>query len=68
MLAASFLSYSGPFDFGFRYKMIYEHWFSHVNEKLIPCSEEFRLERILTSDVEISGWNSEGLPGDELSI
>jgi dynein heavy chain len=26
LLSSSFLSYSGPFDFSFRYKMIYEHW------------------------------------------
>jgi dynein heavy chain len=34
----------------------------------IPVSEDFRLESLLTSDVEISGWASEGLPGDELSV
>ena len=31
-------------------------------------SQPFRLETILTNDVEISKWTSESLPPDELSI
>lgn len=31
-------------------------------------SQPFRLESILTNDVEISKWTSESLPPDELSI
>lgn len=30
--------------------------------------ESFKVEELLTSDVEISMWNSQGLPPDELSI
>ena len=48
--------------------MLYEHWQQDVKDKEIPMSEVFRLENLLTSDVEISQWNSEGLPSDELSV
>merc|ERR1719313_1181239 len=31
-------------------------------------SDPFRLEALLTNDVEISQWTSEGLPPDELTV
>jgi len=34
--------------------MIYETWFEKLNELEIPGSEIFKLEELLTSDVEIS--------------
>lgn len=37
-------------------------------EKEVPISQPFSLDALLTSDVEISKWTSEGLPPDELSI
>ena len=37
-------------------------------EKMIPFSQPFKLESMLTNDVEISKWTSESLPPDELSI
>ena len=37
-------------------------------ERVIPVTQPFRLETLLTNDVETSLWSSEGLPSDELSI
>ena len=68
LTCSSFLSYSGPFDFTYRNKMVYELWQQKINEFEIPQSENFRLEELLTSDVEISQWANEGLPSDELSV
>ncbi|CAB3257120.1 unnamed protein product [Arctia plantaginis] len=68
LLSASFLSYSGPFSFSFRQMMIYEDWLGDVVEKGIPLTQPFTIEKNLTNEVEISGWNSEGLPPDELSV
>lgn len=68
LLCASFMSYVGPFDFSFRKKMIYESWYKDLESRIIPFSNGFRLEELLTSDVEISQWASEGLPSDELSV
>lgn len=48
--------------------MVYELWQQKINEFEIPQSENFRLEELLTSDVEISQWANEGLPSDELSV
>jgi dynein heavy chain len=48
--------------------MVYGKWKEDLREKNIPNKEEFRLEKFLTNDVEISRWASEGLPSDELSI
>ena len=45
-----------------------EDWQCDVVEKKIPVSQPFKLETILTNDVEISKWTSESLPPDELSI
>lgn len=66
--ASSFLSYSGPFNFILRKKMIFNDWKQDLIKKELPNSEDFRLETFLTNEVEISKWASEGLPSDELSI
>lgn len=66
--ASSFLSYSGPFNFVLRQKMIFGHWKKDIQEKEIPNNIDFKLETFLTDEVEVSRWASEGLPSDELSI
>lgn len=48
--------------------MIYDKWLGNVIDKKLPLNEEFRIEKLLTNDVEMSKWASNGLPGDELSI
>lgn len=68
LVASSFLSYVGPFDFSFRKKMIFDHWILDLKEKALPINPEFKLEELLSSAVDISQWNSEGLPSDELSV
>ncbi|CAH8588474.1 Dynein heavy chain 10, axonemal [Schistosoma haematobium] len=68
LISAAFLSYVGAFSSEFRTRMIYEDWQTWLRERQIPLSDQFRLEDILTNDVEVSRWNSEGLPPDELSI
>jgi dynein heavy chain len=68
LTASSFLSYTGPFNFILRKKMIFEHWKVDLVEKEIPNKEDFKLETFLSDDVETSGWASQGLPSDELSI
>ncbi|XP_011874224.1 PREDICTED: dynein heavy chain 10, axonemal [Vollenhovia emeryi] len=67
LLAASFLAYSGPFSYEFRNEM-YSDWQKNILEKELPLSKPFKLEAQLSDDVEISRWNSEGLPPDELSV
>ena len=68
LTASAFLSYSGPFNFVLRKKMIFDHWKKDLVEKELPNKEGFSLQEFLSSDVEVSRWASEGLPSDELSV
>jgi dynein heavy chain len=68
LTASAFLSYSGPFNYVLRCKMIFEHWKQDLVDREIPSNIEFKLDNFLTTDVEVSRWASEGLPSDELSI
>jgi dynein heavy chain, axonemal len=68
LLTSSFLSYTGAFTFTYRHAMVYELWHDDVLQRKMPLTQPFRLETLLTSDVETAQWASEGLPGDELSI
>lgn len=66
--ASSFLSYSGPFNFPLRKKMIFDHWKNDLIQRNLPNSDDFKLEKFLTDEVQVAKWASEGLPSDELSI
>ncbi|KAM9056172.1 dynein axonemal heavy chain 10 isoform 4-T4 [Megaptera novaeangliae] len=68
LLCAAFLSYEGAFTWEFRDKMVNQVWQSDILERGVPLSQPFRLENLLTDDVEISRWGSQGLPPDELSV
>ncbi|OXB64089.1 hypothetical protein ASZ78_002019 [Callipepla squamata] len=68
LLCAAFLSYEGAFNWEFRNEMIYHMWQEDILSREIPLSQPFRLESLLTNEVEVSRWVSQGLPPDELSI
>ncbi|XP_064322361.1 dynein axonemal heavy chain 10 [Phalacrocorax carbo] len=68
LLCAAFLSYEGAFNWEFRNEMIYQVWQEDILSREIPLSQPFRLESLLTNEVEVSRWISQGLPPDELSI
>lgn len=68
LLASAFLSYLGAFTWDFRRDMLRSEWEKDIHDKNIPLSKPFKLDELLTNDVEISRWTSEGLPHDELSI
>ncbi|XP_074410515.1 dynein axonemal heavy chain 10 isoform X7 [Zonotrichia albicollis] len=68
LLAAAFLCYVGAFSWEFRHEMIYQVWHEDIVSREIPVSHPFKLEALLTDEVEVSRWVSEGLPPDELSV
>ncbi|CAJ1068269.1 LOW QUALITY PROTEIN: dynein heavy chain 10%2C axonemal [Xyrichtys novacula] len=68
LISAAFLSYEGAFSWVFRNEMVYQVWVKDVQERGVPLSQPFRIENLLTDEVEISRWGSEGLPPDELSV
>ncbi|XP_062273833.1 dynein axonemal heavy chain 10 [Scomber scombrus] len=68
LISAAFLSYVGAFSWNFRNEMVDQVWIKDVQERGIPLSQPFKVESLLTDEVEISRWGSEGLPPDELSV
>jgi len=68
LLTSSFLSYSGAFTFEFRKKFTYDTLYEGLKARNIPVSQSFRLENLLTTDVQLGKWASEGLPTDDLSV
>ncbi|XP_050294970.1 dynein axonemal heavy chain 10 [Anthonomus grandis grandis] len=68
ILCSGFLAYCGPFTFEFRRNMVYQDWCTDIQDRQVPMTLPFRLERNLTTDVEVSQWVSESLPPDELSV
>ncbi|KAL3146422.1 Dynein heavy chain cytoplasmic [Trebouxia sp. C0010 RCD-2024] len=68
LLTSSFLSYCGAFTFDYRDAMVYQLWLNDVTERKLPVSVPFRLETLLTNEVETTEWASQGLPSDDLSI
>ncbi|KAM6051570.1 dynein axonemal heavy chain 10-like [Theristicus caerulescens] len=68
LLCAAFLSYEGAFNWEFRNEMIYQVWQEDILSREIPLSQPFRVESLLTNEVEVSRWVSQGLPPDELSV
>lgn len=54
LISAAFLSYVGAFSWDFRNEMVYQVWVKDVQERGIPLSQPFKLESLLTDEVEIS--------------
>ena len=54
LVCAAFLAYVGAFTWEFRRELVFETWQKDLIEKTVPLSQPFRLEDLLTSDVEIS--------------
>eukprot|EP00927_Polykrikos_kofoidii_P034569 TRINITY_DN29308_c0_g1_i1.p1 TRINITY_DN29308_c0_g1~~TRINITY_DN29308_c0_g1_i1.p1 ORF type:complete len:3708 (-),score=892.28 TRINITY_DN29308_c0_g1_i1:94-10965(-) len=68
LVCAGFVSYAGPFNHQFRTEMTYNDWQMKVKERSIEKSDDFKLQTLLTSDVEIAAWSGHGLPSDELCV
>lgn len=56
LIGAGFLSYVGAFSWEFRSGLVYTDWLDNVKEKEIPCSDPYKLEDLLTDDVEVSRY------------
>lgn len=56
LLSSGFLSYVGAFSWEFRSDMVYCEWRDDIVERGIPLSDPFKIETILTNDVEISRY------------
>jgi dynein heavy chain len=54
LVCSAFLAYVGAFTWEFRRELVFETWQKDLIDKNVPLSQPFRLEDLLTSDVEIS--------------
>ena len=68
LLAASFLSYLGPFTFDYRAALVNSTWSDDIKKRKIPLTLPLDLEGLLTTDATIQTWNADGLPSDPQSI
>ncbi|KAL7754402.1 hypothetical protein RI367_000383 [Sorochytrium milnesiophthora] len=68
LLAAAFLSYSGPFTTVYRTELIDTIWKPAVRSLEIPCNPDFSTTRFLGKETEIREWNIQGLPSDQFSV
>lgn len=66
-IAASSISYFGPFTGTYREKLV-EQWQQLCIENKIPISEKYSLVSTLGDPVEIRNWNLCSLPSDAVSI
>ena len=55
-MSSAFLSYVGAFSWEFRNDLVYKDWLDDLREKEVPLSDPYRLEDLLTNEVEISKY------------
>jgi dynein heavy chain len=66
-LAATFLSYAGPFNQEFRQKIIASLALEGMKEKTIPYSDDIDAVKFLINPTVIGEWILQGLPNDDYS-
>ena len=54
LVSSAFLSYVGAFSWEFRMDMVFKDWVTDLRSRDVPMSDPFKLEDLLTNDVEIS--------------
>ncbi|XP_030578556.1 dynein heavy chain 2, axonemal [Archocentrus centrarchus] len=66
LLAASFLSYMGPFLSNYREELL-EIWMKEVRGLGIPCTPGFSFSVFMSKPTVVRDWNIQGLPTDAFS-
>lgn len=67
LIASAIISYLAPLNLPLRKKCI-KNWHELCKQLLIPCSDEFKVAKILASDIQIQHWTLDGLSKDEFSV
>lgn len=67
LLAATFLSYAGPFPSELRCQLVKQTWMPAVHALGIPTSEGFDFSGFLADAPSVRNWNIQGLPADAFS-
>ncbi|CAB1113053.1 unnamed protein product [Ectocarpus sp. CCAP 1310/34] len=75
LLAAAFISYVGPFTKTFRDQLMEQEFLPFLQKEFqatvgeegsLPMSVDPDPIKTLTTDAEVAGWNSDGLPNDQV--
>ncbi|XP_068615161.1 dynein axonemal heavy chain 2-like [Brachionichthys hirsutus] len=66
LLAASFLSYMGPFPSSYRDELL-AIWMKEVQDSGIPCTPGFSFAAFLSKSTTVRDWQIQGLPSDVFS-
>ena len=67
LISSGLIAYLGVFTSAFRQSII-EKWVKLLQEKNIPCDNDFALHRVLGDKVQIRQWNLAKLPKDDFSV
>jgi len=67
LLASAFVSYVGPFNKKFRDIIMNENFVEFFKSNNIPMGKTSNPLSTLTDEAEIAGWNTYGLPPDQVS-
>ena len=54
LISSAFLSYVGAFSWEYRNDLVFRDWQVDIRNRGVPLSDPFKLEDLLTNDVEIS--------------
>ena len=54
LVGSAFLSYVGAFSWEFRNDLVNDEWLTNLQAKGVPLNDPYKLEDLLTNDVEIS--------------
>ncbi|CBZ30501.1 putative dynein heavy chain [Leishmania mexicana MHOM/GT/2001/U1103] len=68
LAGAAFLSYLGAFTYPYRQEALDSFWLPDLRARGIPLTDGFDVRQLLTNDVAVSQWASDGLPSDALSV
>jgi dynein heavy chain, axonemal len=67
LVSSAFVAYVGSFGWSFRGKIM-DKLVEITSSQGINVSEDFKIEKVISSEIEIQNWLNNQLPNDQLSI
>ena len=68
ILATAFITYLGPFEGSYRYRILREQWTKLVQRYRIKHTSHFNLKDILGDEEHMAEWTINGLPNENVSF
>lgn len=68
LVSAAFVSYIGPFNAPFRFRLWQETWLPDITQRTIPFTEGIDPLGVLATPSDQAIWKQEGLPADRVSL